>query len=216
MRGVRADGRPFVVKGEYRVVQRPTLLEFTWLPDWQGDGHESLVRIELTDTNGVTRLRLTHSGLRTEKSRESHRSWPQLLAWVKTYVESIPAVSATFHGVRYQVKDVKRAVEFYTGHFGFSLEHQHPPAFANVSLGPLSVLLSGPGASGSRPLTDGRTQEPGGWNRIVLKVANLDSCIEALKAGGIPLRNQIEAGPGGRQVQVEDPDGNPIELFEPR
>jgi glyoxylase I family protein len=123
---------------------------------------------------------------------------------------------ATFHGVRYQVKDVKRSVEFYTQHFGFSLEHQQPPAFANISLGPLNVLLSGPGASGSRPLPDGRTQEPGGWNRIVLKVANLPSCIDTLKTAGVHFRNQMEVGPGGRQVQVEDPDGNPIELFEPK
>jgi len=125
------------------------------------------------------------------------------------------AISATFHGVRYQVRDVKRAVEFYTSHFGFGVQHQQLPAFANVSLGPLSVLLSGPGASGSRPLADGRTQEPGGWNRIVLKVENLPACMDALKREGIPLRSQMEVGPGGRQVQVEDPDGNPIELFEP-
>jgi glyoxylase I family protein len=118
--------------------------------------------------------------------------------------------------VRYQVKDVKRSVEFYTQHFGFSLEHQQPPAFANISLGPLNVLLSGPGASGSRPLPDGHTQEPGGWNRIVLKVANLPSCIDTLKTAGVHFRNQMEVGPGGRQVQVEDPDGNPIELFEPK
>jgi glyoxylase I family protein len=123
--------------------------------------------------------------------------------------------SARFHGVRYQVKDVTRAVEFYTRHLGFSLEHQQPPAFANISLGPLYILLSGPGASGSRPLADGRTQEPGGWNRIVLKVENLPSCIDALKRAGVHFRNHMEVGPGGRQVQVEDPDGNPIELFEP-
>lgn len=124
-------------------------------------------------------------------------------------------VSATFHGVRYQVKDLARAVEFYTRHFGFRLEHQQPPAFASVSLGPLQVLLSGPGASGSRPLGDGRTQEPGGWNRIVLRVVDLPSRMDELKRAGVRFRNAMEVGPGGRQVQVEDPDGNPIELFEP-
>ena len=117
--------------------------------------------------------------------------------------------------MRYQVKDVARAVEFYTKQLGFSLEHEQPPAFANVSLGPLHVLLSGPGASGSRPLADGRTQEPGGWNRIVLMVEDLPSCMDSMRRAGIHFRNQMEVGPGGRQVQVEDPDGNPIELFEP-
>jgi glyoxylase I family protein len=124
-------------------------------------------------------------------------------------------VDASFHGVRYQVADVPRSIAFYTGHFGFTVGHQQPPAFANVSLGPLQILLSGPGASGSRPMPDGRLQEPGGWNRVVLRVTNLPSCIEALKNAGIRFRNQMEVGPGGRQVQVEDPDGNPIELFEP-
>jgi glyoxylase I family protein len=118
------------------------------------------------------------------------------------------------HGVRYQVKDVARSVAFYTQHLGFKLEHQHLPAFASVSLGDAQILLSGPGASGSRPLADGRTQEPGGWNRVVLEVANLPSCIEALKNAGVHFRNQMEVGPGGRQVQLEDPDGNPIELLE--
>ena len=119
------------------------------------------------------------------------------------------------HGVRYQVKDVARAVAFYTGHLGFTLEHQQLPAFASVSLGGVTMLLSGPGASGSRPMPDGQSQEPGGWNRVVLRVSNLPALIDALKNGGVRLRNQMETGPGGRQIQVEDPDGNPIELFEP-
>ena len=119
------------------------------------------------------------------------------------------------HGVRYQVKDVARAVAFYTGHLGFMLEHQQLPAFASVSLGGVTMLLSGPGASGSRPMPGGQSQEPGGWNRVVLRVSNLPALIDALKSGGVRLRNQMETGPGGRQIQVEDPDGNPIELFEP-
>jgi glyoxylase I family protein len=119
------------------------------------------------------------------------------------------------HGVRYQVRDVSRAVAFYTGHLGFTLEHQQLPAFAMVSLGELKLLLSGPQASGSRPLPDGRQQEPGGWNRVVLRVADLDRHIERLKNAGVPFRNSMEVGPGGRQIQIEDPDGNPIELFEP-
>jgi glyoxylase I family protein len=120
-----------------------------------------------------------------------------------------------FHGVRYQVRDVPRAVAFYTERLGFKLERQQPPAFASVSVGGVHILLSGPGASGSRPMPDGKQQEPGGWNRVVLRVADLRAVIEALKAAGVHFRNEMEVGPGGRQVQVEDPDGNPIELFEP-
>ena len=119
------------------------------------------------------------------------------------------------HGVRYQVKDVARAVTFYTERLGFKLEHQQPPAFASVSLGAFTLLLSGPGASGSRPIPGGKRQEPGGWNRVVLRVSDLPARIEALKKAGVTFRNQMEVGPGGRQVQVEDPEGNPIELFEP-
>ena len=119
------------------------------------------------------------------------------------------------HGVRYQVQDVARAVAFYTQHLGFTLEHQQLPAFANVSLGETSILLSGPGASGSRPMPDGRPQEPGGWNRIVLRVADLPGFIADLKEAGVHFRNEMETGPGGRQIQLDDPDGNPIELFEP-
>ena len=119
------------------------------------------------------------------------------------------------HGVRYQVKDVARSVAFYTQHLGFALQHQQLPAFANVSLGGTQLLLSGPGASGSRPMPDGQTQEPGGWNRIVLKVADLPGFIKTLKKAGLKFRNEMESGPAGRQIQVLDPDGNAIELFEP-
>lgn len=120
-----------------------------------------------------------------------------------------------FHGVRYQVKDVSRSVAFYTEQLGFKLEMQHLPAFANVSFGDLNLLLSGPQASGSRPLPDGRHQEPGGWNRVVLRVADLPARIVALKKAGLHFRNEMEVGPAGKQIQLEDPDGNPIELFEP-
>lgn len=120
------------------------------------------------------------------------------------------------HGVRYQVKDVARAVAFYTEQLGFKLAHQQPPAFASVTLGDFTLLLSVPGASGSRPLPGGQSQEPGGWNRVVLRVADLPSQIEALRKAGVRFRNQMETGPGGSQIQVMDPDGNPIELFQPR
>ncbi len=119
------------------------------------------------------------------------------------------------HGIRYQVTDVARSVAFYTQHLGFKLEHQQLPAFASVSLGDAQILLSGPDASGSRPMPNGQRQEPGGWNRVVLKVTDLPGCIAELKKAGLQFRNDMETGPGGRQIQVEDPDGNPIELFEP-
>ena len=119
------------------------------------------------------------------------------------------------HGVRYQVTDVARSVAFYTTQLGFTLEHQQLPAFASVSLGDAQILLSGPQASGSRPMPTGQTQEPGGWNRVVLRVNDLAAFIDALKRAGVRFRNNMETGPGGQQIQVEDPDGNPIELFEP-
>lgn len=123
--------------------------------------------------------------------------------------------SGEFHGVRYQVADVGRSVEFYVEQLGFKVEHQQLPAFANVSLGALHLLLSGPGASGSRPMPDGARQQPGGWNRIVLRVAALTDVIADFEKSGLRFRNQMEVGPGGRQIQLLDPDGNPIELFEP-
>jgi glyoxylase I family protein len=121
----------------------------------------------------------------------------------------------SLHGVRYQVRDVARVVAFYTDHLGFRLEHQQLPAFASVLLGDFRPLLSGPGASGSRPLPGGKSQQPGGWNRVVLRVADLPARIDALKNAAVKFRDQMQAGPAGRQIQIEDPDGNPIEPFEP-
>ena len=118
-------------------------------------------------------------------------------------------------GVRYQVKDVSRSVDFYTNKLGLKLDMQNLPAFAQVSAGNLKLILSGPGASGSRKLPDGRQQEPGGWNRVILQVEDLPARIETLKKAGLHFRNEMETGPGGKQIQLEDPDGNPIELFEP-
>src|SRR4030095_4249827 len=120
-----------------------------------------------------------------------------------------------FRGVRYQVKDVSRSIDFYTQQLGFKLDHKALPAFAQVSVADLKLILSGPGASGSRPMPDGGSQEPGGSNRIVLQVTDLENRIEGLKKAGLRFRNEMEAGPGGKQIQLEDPDGNPIELFEP-
>ena len=126
-----------------------------------------------------------------------------------------PTFAASVHGIRYQVKDITRAVAFYTERLGFTLVQQHPPAFATVTLGDTHLLLSGPGASGSRPMPGGQTQEPGGWNRLVLSVTDLHACVEELRKAGVWFRNDVETGPAGSQVQIEDPDGNPIELFEP-
>jgi glyoxylase I family protein len=134
-------------------------------------------------------------------------------------VDGTPAENSRFvlglWGVRYQVRDVSRSVAFYTKQLGFKIDQQHLPAFAQVSIGNLKLILSGPGASGSRPMPDGRQQEPGGWNRVVLQVKDLSARIEMLKKARSHFRNQMEVGPGGKQIQMEDPDGNPIELFEP-
>src|SRR4051812_26543414 len=103
------------------------------------------------------------------------------------------------HGIRYQVTDVARAVAFYTQHLGFTLEHQQLPAFASISLADVRMLLSGPGASGSRPMPSGELQAPGGWNRVVLKVSDLPGLVSELKKAGLRFRNDLESGPGGRQ-----------------
>jgi glyoxylase I family protein len=116
--------------------------------------------------------------------------------------------------VRYQTLDVERAVAFYTEQLGFQVVQRAGSVFATVARGDLHLLLSGPGGSGSRPMPDGRKQEPGGWNRIVLFVDDLDSIMSKLSRSNTRFRNDVEAGPGGKQIQLEDPDGNPIELHE--
>ncbi len=125
------------------------------------------------------------------------------------------AFTVELWGVRYQVKNVQRSIDFYTQALGFHLDQQHLPAFGQLSIPNLKLILSGPGASGSRAMPDGRQQEPGGWNRVVLQVEDLPARIADLKGAGVRFRNEMEVGPGGKQVQIEDPDGNPIELFEP-
>ena len=119
------------------------------------------------------------------------------------------------HGVRYQTRDVDRAVAFYTKELGFELKHQQGSAFASVSCGGIDLLLSGAESSGARPMPDGQQQEPGGWNRVVLAVSDLTSVVAAMKARGARFRSEIIVGPGGKQIQLLDPDNNPIELFEP-
>lgn len=117
--------------------------------------------------------------------------------------------------VRYQVADIDRSIDFYTQRLGFALEQRHGGAFAAVAIGNLRLILSGPGSSGARPMPDGLRQQPGGWNRILVYVNDFEGCIRALKAAGVPFRNTIETGPGGSQILIDDPDGNPIELHEP-
>jgi catechol 2,3-dioxygenase-like lactoylglutathione lyase family enzyme len=117
--------------------------------------------------------------------------------------------------VRYMVDDVQNAVDFYTGHFGFELRTSAAPAFADVVRGNLRLLLSGPESSAGRPMPDGRTPEPGGWNRMHFIVDDIATEVERLRSAGVTFRNDIISGPGGRQIVLEDPAGNPIELFQP-
>ena len=120
-------------------------------------------------------------------------------------------------GVRYMIEDVPAAVSFYTTLLGFTLEQPVSPVFAAVSRDGVRLLLSGEGSSGKRPLADGRRQEPGGWNRIHLQVTDLEAEVQRLRAAGVPFRTpEIVTGPGGAQVIIDDPSGNPIELFQPR
>jgi predicted enzyme related to lactoylglutathione lyase len=117
--------------------------------------------------------------------------------------------------VRYMVDDVESAVDFYTTHFGFTVRSDHAPAFADVVRGNLRLLLSGPKSSAGRPMPDGRTPEPGGWNRIHFVVDDIAAEIERLRGAGVTFRNEIVSGPGGRQILAEDSAGNPIELVQP-
>jgi len=135
-------------------------------------------------------------------------------ATTKTTGQPKAGGGAAIAAVRYQIKDVDRAIRFYTEVLDFKLEHKTGTMFAMVSRGPLQLVLSGPGSSGARPMPDGRPQEPGGWNRIIIYVSDLDAQIQGLKTAGTRFRNTVEVGPGGRQIQIEDPDGNPIELHE--
>ena len=117
--------------------------------------------------------------------------------------------------VRYMVNDVDKAIHFYTQQFGFELGVNASPAFAEVIRGRLRLLLAGPKSSAGRPMPDGRKPEPGGWNRIHFIVEDITAEVERLRHAGVSFRNEIISGPGGRQVLLDDPSGNPIELFQP-
>jgi catechol 2,3-dioxygenase-like lactoylglutathione lyase family enzyme len=117
--------------------------------------------------------------------------------------------------VRYMVDDVAAAVNFYTTHLGFAVLTNFEPAFADVKRGNLRLLLSGRTSSAGRPMPDGRQPGPGGWNRIHLLVDDIDADVARLREAGLSFRNDVVSGPGGKQILIDDPSGNPIELFEP-
>jgi catechol 2,3-dioxygenase-like lactoylglutathione lyase family enzyme len=117
--------------------------------------------------------------------------------------------------VRYMVNDVQEAIDFYTGTFGFELRSSAVPAFADVVRGRLRLLLAGPGSSAGRPMPDGRKPKPGGWNRIHFIVDDIAAEVARLQAAGVAFRNEIVTGPRGLQILLEDPSGNPVELFQP-
>lgn len=118
--------------------------------------------------------------------------------------------------VRYFVSDLERSLRFYCDLFGFVVEERWGPAFAIVEKDGLKLWLSGPGTSAMKPMPDGRIPQPGGWNRIVLSVADFELCLAALHQAEVAFRGNPIEGPGGKQVLIEDPDGNPIEVFQPR
>jgi catechol 2,3-dioxygenase-like lactoylglutathione lyase family enzyme len=117
--------------------------------------------------------------------------------------------------VRYMVDHVDESIEFYTRHFGFTLRHSAAPAFAEIIRGRLRLLLAGPESSAGRPMPDGRKPVPGGWNRIHFVVDDITAEVERLRSAGLSFRNNIVTGPGGQQILLDDPSGNPIELFQP-
>jgi glyoxylase I family protein len=225
----------FHTTGRILVWDPPRVFEHEWHtaphPQLPNGEAEAVIRWELVrDGDSSTLLTLTFSrltkaaGLRFVSGM--HAFLDRLMAqldqrplpdWEKTHeaAKRLYGLVLGLWGVRYQVKDVQRSIEFYTQTLGFTLDFQNLPAFGQVSIGNLKLILSGPGASGSRPMPDGSQQEPGGWNRVVLLVQELPALIADLKKQGVRFRNEMEVGPGGRQIQVEDPDGNPIELFEP-
>jgi catechol 2,3-dioxygenase-like lactoylglutathione lyase family enzyme len=125
-------------------------------------------------------------------------------------------MAAPFVNVRYMVDDVEKAVDWYVKHLGFSLISKQAPAFAEVSLGQLRLLLSGPSSSAGRPMPDGVKPQPGGWNRIHLIVDDIKKEVARLKEAGVSFRNEIVKGPGGLQILIQDPSGNFVELFQSR
>jgi catechol 2,3-dioxygenase-like lactoylglutathione lyase family enzyme len=135
---------------------------------------------------------------------------------MSTPTSSTPASDATVT-VRYIVTDVNESVEFYTSHLGFGIALDARPRFAMVSRGALRLALSATSGSGggSQAMPDGRAPEPGGWNRIQLPVADLATEVERLRAAGVRFRNDIVKGNGGLQILLDDPSGNPVELFQP-
>jgi catechol 2,3-dioxygenase-like lactoylglutathione lyase family enzyme len=118
--------------------------------------------------------------------------------------------------IRYMIDDVPAAIGFYTTHLGFSLDHDASPAFASVSRDGVRLLLSGQTSSGRQAMPDGRQPAPGGWNRIQIQVDDLDAEVQRLRKAGLIFRNEIVKGPGGSQILLDDPSGNPVELFQPK
>lgn len=118
--------------------------------------------------------------------------------------------------VRYLVEDVDVSVAFYRDHLGFALEQQYGPAMAILRREDLTLWMAGPAASASQPMPDGRQPQPGGWNRLVLEVDDLDAMVARLRGADVPMRNDVVSGPGGRHILCDDPSGNPVEQFEAR